>query len=297
MGSEGGARADFVATLGRKVADLRDVAAQLELEPQNKGARDDLRRKLHALGTGARLLRFDAMARSLQEAGTVVERAVKSGALRDEDLQFVVEVLDDLPALAWGEAPPRERTAPPAADGPGQGPVATPFAVLLVGGEAVAEALGDEDNASSGRGFECERTEDAQAAIGLARALAPDIVVVDADVDAAPELVEALLDDPLTEPVPIVVVGDFKMPEQAARFIALGVAKTLAKPIQGGALRRACDEIIDQREGRTMRLTLGEPTLEQLAERLADEVRRGLIASVDRPARSCRVPLGEGTEV
>ena len=35
-----------------------------------------------------------------------------------------------------------------------------------------------------------------------------------------------------------------------------------------------------------MRVTLGEPTLEQLGERLADEVRRALVESVDGPARS-----------
>jgi len=75
----GGARADFVASVGRKVADLRDVLTQLQKHPKNKAARDDLRRKLHALGTGAKLLRFDAMARSLQEAGSVVERAALAG--------------------------------------------------------------------------------------------------------------------------------------------------------------------------------------------------------------------------
>ncbi len=55
------------------------------------------------------------------------------------------------------------------------------------------------------------------------------MVVVDADVARAAELVEALLDDPLTEPVPIVVVGTFRTPDEAARFVALGVAKALAE--------------------------------------------------------------------
>lgn len=297
----GGARADFVASLGRKVADARDVLGAIEVEPNAAPPRDELRRKLHALGSGARLLRFDAMARSLQEAGTVLERASQAGTMREPDLTFLAQVLDDLPALAWGEAPPREREAEQADDAGGVEGTSTvtqvlPAAVLVIGAEMIAEAL-TEDDARGGRTFECERTEDAQSAVGLARAYAPDICVIDAEVPDAPELVEALLDDPLTEPVPIVVLGLFSTPEQAARFIALGVAKALPKPVPAETLRRVCEEILDQREGRTMRITLGEPTLEALGNRLADEVRRALVESVDRPARSCRVPLGEGTEV
>jgi CheY-like chemotaxis protein len=62
-------------------------------------------------------------------------------------------------------------------------------------------------------------------------------------------------------------------------------------------LRRACEDILDQRDGRTMRVTLGEPTLEALGNRLAEEVRRAIVESVDGPSRGVRVPLGEGTEV
>jgi DNA-binding response OmpR family regulator len=291
----GGARADFVASLGRKVADARDVLAALEEDASAKAARDELRRRLHALGTGARLLRFDSMAREIAEAGAVLERATQHGTLREEDVTFIAQVLDDLPALAWGEAPPREQKSSAAeSDRPLPAvPLAVPLSALVIGAEAIAEALVDE-GAVGARGFEWERTEDAQAAIDLARAYAPDVVVVDADVEAATELVEALLDDPLTEPVPIVVLGAL---DEAARLVALGVAKTLAKPVQPEVLRRTCEELVDQREGRTMRITLGEPTLHQLGERLAEELKRALVESVDRPARSCRVPLGEGTEV
>ena len=161
----------------------------------------------------------------------------------------------------------------------------------------LAEALTDDEIVPGTLPYECERTEDAQAAIGLARKVAPEVVVIDADVADASELVEALLDDPLTEPVPIVVVGAFREAGTAARFVALGVARTLTKPITAEALRRACDEVAEQRGEVTMRVTLGEPSLEQLGERLADEVRKALVESVDAAGRSVRVPLGEGTEV
>ena len=80
--------------------------------------------------------------------------------------------------------------------------------------------------------------------LGLTRSLGPDVIIVDADVPAALALVEALLDDPLTDAVPILVVGTFSSSEQAARFVALGVSKTIPKPISPEALRASCDEAI-----------------------------------------------------
>jgi len=289
----GGARADFVASLGRKVSDARELLAALEEDLASKPARDELRRRLHALGSGARLLRFDSMARSLQEALAALDHGAQAGGLQEQELAFVGRVLDDLPALAWGETPARETVRP--ADEAGE-VRQMPISILVVGGEWIADAMTD-DGAIRARSFECERTEDTQTALELARAYAPDLVIVDADLLHAPDLIEALLDDPLTEPVPVTVVGTFRGPDEASRFVALGVEKLLTKPVMPEALRRTCDDILDAREGRTTRITLGEPTLEQLAERLAGELKRALVESVDGPARSCRVPLGEGTEV
>ncbi len=58
-----GVRADFVASLGRKVGDARKALAALEADPRAAAPRDELRRKLHALGTSARMMRFDDRAR------------------------------------------------------------------------------------------------------------------------------------------------------------------------------------------------------------------------------------------
>ncbi len=302
-GRLGGARADFVASLGRKLNDARDLLTALEEDPSSKVARDELRRRLHALGSGARLLRFEAMARALQEVLAVLDRGAQANGLRETEVAFVAEVLDDLPALAWGEAPPRE-AAPTVTEElaeervgtPNEGPGLAPISVLVVGGESLADAL-TEEGAIRVRAFECERTEDAPGALQLARAYAPDLVLVDADQPGAPELVEALLDDPMTEPVPVVVVGTFRSPDEESRFIALGVARTLTKPVNHAVVRQVCDEILDAREGRTVRMTLGEPTLEQLAERLSQELKGALLDGVDATARASRVPLGEGSEV
>ena len=56
--------------------------------------------------------------------------------------------------------------------------------------------------------------------------------------------------------------------------------------------------MLDAREGRTVRMTLGEPTLEQLADRLAAGAASAPWSTAwTGPRCRCRVPLGEGTEV
>ena len=291
----GGARADFVASLGRKVADARELLSALGDDPSSRSARDELRRRLHALGSGARLLRFSAMACALQEVLAVLDRGAEAGGFGEADLAFTAQALDDLSSLAWGETSVREaRTRRPTNEG--EAPARLPTAVLVVGDESLANAL-LEDEGPGSRSFECERTGSVENAMELARAFAPDVAVIDADLADATSLVEGLLDDPLTEPVPIVVVGTFRGADEAARFVALGVARTVAKPATRDLLRAACEEILAGREEHTVRMTLGEPTLEQLATRLAEELKRALIDGVDKSALSHRIPLGEGTEV
>ena len=143
----GGARADFVASLGRKVADARDLLSAIEDDPSSKPARDELRRRLHALGSGARLLRFDAMARSLQDVLVVLERSANAGSLREPDLVAVAQTLDDLPALAWGDVPPARPQPPAPAEGgdeADESPGRAPVTALVVGDEALADVFIDD---------------------------------------------------------------------------------------------------------------------------------------------------------
>ena len=41
----------------------------------------------------------------------MLDRGAQAGSLREQEVAFVAQVLDDLPALAWGESPPREAPA------------------------------------------------------------------------------------------------------------------------------------------------------------------------------------------
>ena len=103
----GGARADFVAGLGRKVADLRNAFARVRTEPGSLSPREELRRKLHALGTAAKLMKCDAMERGIADAVGIIDRTAIDEPLAESDLASITQIIEDLPALAWGDGPAR----------------------------------------------------------------------------------------------------------------------------------------------------------------------------------------------
>ncbi|MBX3225047.1 MAG: response regulator [Labilithrix sp.] len=291
----GGARADFVAGLGRKVADLRTTLGRVKAACDDVTTRDELRRKLHALGSAAKMMKFDAMDRGIAEALGTLDRAARDAGLDAVDLDAIEQIIEDLPALAWGDGHARSSRAESA-----EKAAAPRFDVLVVGTSIIAEALLDDDasNARAHATFTCESTPDAQAAYDLVRTTEPDLVVLDADLTAASELAFALMDDPLTETVPIVVVGSFLEPGEAARYVAMGVAKTVSKPTSREILRAVCEETLSPDRGSlTAHAVLGEPTLEELGDRLAAELREAIVGRADPSARSRRIPLGQGTEV
>lgn len=284
-GRLGGARADFVASLGRKVDACRPILKALQADPGARAHRDDLRRKLHALGAGARLLRFEALSNALGEAESILERAATSGRAAPADLDSLARVLDDLPSLAWADPSARmvSPSEPPRA--------AAPHTALVIGDEELAGLI-SEGGSEGGLAFACERTGDEQVAFELARSITPEVVVLDGDLSSAMELVEALQDDPVTEPIPIVVVA--KSGDEG-RFVALGVARVV-KHDAVTQLHEACAEIVGHKREKG-RLALGELTVEDLGERLAAEVRRALVDDVGESMRKERIPLGEGSEI
>ena len=189
----GGAKADFVGTLGRRVAECSDLLGALEAAPDNEGVRDQLKRKLAALEVGARYLRFERLAKSIQDATAVLQAKERSR----KDFQALGKLVRDLPTLVW-DAP--EESAP-------QVEHATLTAVLVVGDSELSEMLGRE--AFSRRKFSCANVGDTVSAEQQVRGFAPDLVIVDADLEGAFEFVQSIYDDPWSEPVPTIVVGTF----------------------------------------------------------------------------------------
>ena len=341
----GGARADFVAHLGRRVADLSSLLRQIEVEPESPRLRDDLRRRLHALSAGARLLRFAKLAEEVGGVEGVLHEAADRGIVAPVELTEIRRVLDRVSALAWGEASVGETTPMPrsvrsrsssssidsvrapmdsirapmdsvrvprdsmrspmdSARMPiGTTPAeqvtpAVPLTVLVVGPSQIADALA-QPLLDGGADIEVERTSDNTTALDLARAVAPDVIILDADRPGTRELTLALSGDSLTELVPIVVVGRWSKSEEASAYVALGVTRALSKPVSPDALRRA---VVDA--ARTVglqrdpaRAPLGEVSLDDLGARLADELRRGLEGAALAAGRGARFDLGEGSEV
>lgn len=257
----GGARADFVAGLGRKVGDLRTSCSKVREAPADFLRREELRRKMHALSSAAKLMKFDAMERALAEALGTIDRTDLDVPMETVDIDAIDQVIEDLPALAWGDGDARISRVEPVAK-----PAMPTYSALVVGSPHIAKALLDTpaetaEGAATALQFTCESTPDAQAAFDLARTTEPDLVVLDADLEYAVELVEALMDDPVTEAAPLVVVGSFQEPGEESRYVAMGVVKTLTKPTSKVTLRAACEKALESRAASFPRIAVvGTPS-------------------------------------
>jgi len=277
-----GARGDFVANLSRRIEALRVSLRAVEQSPTDGALRNGLLRRVHALSSAARVLGFASVAEALTEA----ERRLRRNELGD-----VTRALDMLPSLLLGVPTP---SRPGTSASPEREPTHWPLSVLVFGPQALAEAI----QSIPGTHVECERSEDLTQAREQARVSVPDLAVIDADGAGARELVEALAKDPLLEPVPLVVVGDFATPEAASAYLALGAARVLAKPVSAETLQRTVVELRAlSAEPRTTREPLGELSVAALSERIALEVRRGLLDAVDPRARGTSVGFGDGADV
>lgn len=291
----GGARADFMAQLGRRVAELRQALSTLETELTSARAQGDLKRRIHALASSSRILGFTAMSEQLASVEALLSRGATAG-LDHGDVAEIRHVIEGLTSLAWGETGGHSSSMKLAAAEPrfvAQGPASA----LVVGSSLLADALTTELGAPGDPSLECERTEDPGAALDLARAVAPDVVLLDGDLAGAEALAEKLAEDPLTEPVPLVVVGSFRAPEHAARWLALGVARVLAKPSSPDAIQAACLGAIEGSRRNERAEPLGEMTVDELGARLAEELRRGLNDAASTDARTVKVALGDGHDV
>lgn len=286
-----GARGDFVASLPRRLEVLRAALRAVEDQPRDPGRINGLLRRLHALGSAARVLGFASVAEALGEAEKTLRRVARSGPA-PTDLADVGRALDLLPSLVLGAkvsiraVVPPESLAAPTPD--------FPLSVLVFGPQPLADMLLEQANVR----VECERTEDPAKARELSRVFGPDVAIIDADRKGARELVELFIKDPLVEPIPLVVVGDFSSPELASTFLGLGATRVLPKPVSPDVLRRTLLEVRDHNNPAIhAREPLGELTVNQLVDRVASEIRRGLVEAVEPAARNSGVVFGEGTDV
>src|SRR4051812_35528642 len=133
-----GARGDFVASLPRRLEVLRAALRAVEDQPRDPGRINGLLRRLHALGSAARVLGFASVAEALGEAEKTLRRVAKGGPT-PTDLGDIGRTLDLLPSLVLGAkvsiravAPPESVVAPP---------LDFPLSVLVFGPQAIADLL------------------------------------------------------------------------------------------------------------------------------------------------------------
>jgi CheY-like chemotaxis protein len=293
----GSARSDFISSLGRRVLELRTSLGGLEQDPGSPRLRDDLRRRVHALSAGARLLRFAAMATALAEAERVLERAAAVGGLERAEVRAIAEILESLPSLAWNE-PTHEQgaTERPPASGPIGETGAVPPTVLVIGPSGLADAITQSIEHPSEVDIECERTETPSTGLELARALAPDVAVIDADLPGARELIEKLGRDPLTEPMPLIVVGTWSTPEDGGKWVTAGASRALPKPVSPHELWKACVELSSGSTEPFHHTPLGPTTVDELTTRILDEVKRGLPDALVQ-GKATPIQLGDGSDI
>ncbi|HPB95933.1 MAG TPA: response regulator, partial [Polyangiaceae bacterium] len=322
----GGVRADFVANLGKRLAEMREVWEALSHNPSSTASLDELRRHVHALASRSRVLHFDAVARRLERTQKHLERAAVAGGIDAEDVEEFTHLFRDLPELAWNEAgssqqeptwepvdheSERARTdsQPPLSShstrvtrasslplAPGPASKEEPLAVLVIGRPALADSLRMDSDSSMGS-LEVEQTDDLSQALELTRALAPDVLVLDADLLGAVALSESLSLDPLVDSTRVIVVGAFSLPDQTAPFLAHGVMRTLVKPVSPAKLQHAVRSAAKTSTTDDSTDPFGQLTVEELAERLARQLKSELLHTVRPESRRSSVDLGEGMEV
>jgi DNA-binding response OmpR family regulator len=293
----GSARADFVSSLGRRVGELRSILNGLEQDPGSPRLRDDLRRRVHALSAGARLLRFGGMATALAEAERTLDRAASVGGLSRSELRDIAQIFEHLPSFANNEPAFEARVSErPPASGPIGETAVVPPTILVIGPSGLADAITHTIDHPDETDMECERCDTTTAGLELARALAPDVAVVDADLPGAKDLVEKLTKDALAEPMPLLVVGTWATPEEGAKWVAAGAALALAKPVSPHDVRKACIDLSSGHREPAPHTPLGLTTVENLTTLIIDEIRRGLPDALVQ-GKSTPIQLGDGSDI
>lgn len=283
-------KAEFVSSIGRRLAVLRGALNELQARPDSAKRRDDVLRRLHALGAASRVLGFDAAADALGHAEASLQHAATTSGASTGSLSNVAVALDQVPQLVWG-APVEASGAPQEA---GTVRHTFPISVVVFGDEALGKTLAAVQVSDD---LEHERGDHPDEVVSLARSMGPDVIVVDADRDGAQELVDQLRADDRVDPFALVVVGDFPAPEAAATFLSRGAVRALPKPVSPDTLMRAVSSVARRPSEVRAREPIGDVTMEELASRVTAEVRRGLVSGVEPTGRSTTVPFGEGVDV
>ncbi len=192
---------------------------------------------------------------------------------------------------------PKRPSAPPAPKPASAAAVGLPTVVsVLVVDDA--QSLAHVKGALPAERFEVLSATDPEEALRLARTAAPDVVLVSKAVVELRDLdfVTRLRSDPLNGDVPLVLLYPPGKAIDANDVSASGADDAIASPVDAGLLAARIAELcgLDGQGAGIGRL--GDMTVSAVADRIAEEIRRGLAGAVEEGA-DLAVPLGVGSEV
>jgi len=327
------ARARFMDGLPRKAKELKGAVTLLVGTPGAERPREEMRRRLHALYASAQVFQEEQLALALRDGIQRLDNArEQQRPLHDDDLDVLVELASQLPNLGSGRSgvasvstrgqtagravPPPVPTAPPTPRAqepqrvskvskppvPGQAvsaqPPAQPSEVISVLVVDDAEAEAQVRRALPLDQFEVIATHDPEEALRLARAAAPDVVLVGHEAAASgSELIGRLRADPLTDFVPVILLWATDAVHDPDLQAAVGADDSLRKPVDPPSLLRRIAALTASpgRFGGAID-SLHEGTVEQVADRVAREIRQGIVDSV-QTGRDQSISLGDGTDI
>ncbi len=299
------ARDEFLEELVSRLTALRTDIHEFAADATVDSRRKALTRELRALAGSASSLDLALLAEELRNCQLVIQATSVLAKLDDGDRKLLDDALNRIEAYAKAEL---ERELTPTSGpqcavstGPVGGRRARAHGVLrcvVAGARQLVDGLRAEDWAAEddAPSFNIERVTEIGKARQLITAAKTDIVVIDTEIEGARGLIELLLGDAGTDTIPIVALGRWDKPEQAALYVALGVARTIAKPASPGLLRRTCLEVAPSWKGSPFE-AIGKTTIDELSIKLADELHRGLCDAADPRARGRTLDLGHGGEI
>ncbi len=147
--------------------------------------------------------------------------------------------------------------------------------------------------------FEVQSTSDPEEALRLARSSAPDIALISRNILLKPEgdLIGRLRSDPLTGFIPVILILESESADDADALSQINADKALTRPLDATLLLRTIIELVDQKtEPQNEFEGITEATVDDIANRVAAEIRRGLTESL-RTGQDQRIPLGDSPEI
>ncbi|HMA93691.1 MAG TPA: response regulator, partial [Polyangiaceae bacterium] len=286
-------RADFAASLQRRIETVLAALSEFEAQPASSDRRDNFLRRIHALRASAKVLGFAAASEVLSYAEQQI-RTCSSESPAD-DIAAVKKQLESLPSLvlrgAYSVAPPGPPSARPKSIAP---LLSEPLAVVVWATPDFVDTLRSIERTTTSLELSVVETPDELRS--TCAAIGPDVLVLDANLGSITLWVDELAQAPETSAIPIVVAN---VPDAAAAGLQeLGARLVLPIRTNEHQLSHALFQVRHPAPERNIApAPLGDVTLKDLAERLAQEIRLGLVDSAPAAAQLESIPLAEGTAI